>query len=422
MPDRTANNLATDSDLAKIDAGLPQRLHALDAVRGLAAAIVLNHHCLTIIPAYSDYFYSDWTMEARSVTEYILFYTPARIFWSGYEAVTLFYVLSGLVLALPWIEGHPPQYRAFLVKRISRIYLPYVAIISIAAVAVYFLQPIFYISGGSNWINTETWSAPVTIENLVQHALMLGQTNFRLNGAVHSLVWEMRVSLLFPLLMIPMISWKWRASLILILGCFLIVAAIHVLLRSVPEASLTGTILWELQHTAYYTIFFVIGASMALDLDRFRRFFETTSKYHSGEFVMCAGLLMVQTHWSQTHAFHNIGVATGSVFVISAALAPGRIERFLLAPPLQFLGRISYSVYLVQVPILAAVTFFLQNVLPLWSMIIIVYPLVLTSGWAFHVLIAEPCARLGKRITRLQQQNPQRPISIKQIASSRVQS
>lgn len=82
--------MGTQRDVEAISHGRPQRLEVLDSVRGVAAFVVVIHHCLLLLPAFSDYFFSTWRTSATSLFQAILFYTPARIVWDGYEAVTLF--------------------------------------------------------------------------------------------------------------------------------------------------------------------------------------------------------------------------------------------------------------------------------------------------------------------------------------------
>ena len=96
-----------------------RHVSSLDGLRGLAALVVVVHHCLLTQPAFSDFFFSKWTTQPRTAVQGALFETPARLVWAGYEAVILFYVLSGLVLALPWLEGRAPDYRAYLVTRVN---------------------------------------------------------------------------------------------------------------------------------------------------------------------------------------------------------------------------------------------------------------------------------------------------------------
>src|SRR5215471_18879899 len=46
-------------------------------------------------------------------------------FQNGPAAVMLFFLLSGFVLSLPVWRGKPQRYSVFIVRRICRIYLPY---------------------------------------------------------------------------------------------------------------------------------------------------------------------------------------------------------------------------------------------------------------------------------------------------------
>ncbi len=220
--------VGSGSDVAGVGRGEPRRLVVLDSVRGIAAMIVVVHHCLLTQPAFSDFLFSTWRTGYDGTAEYLLFHTPARIVWDGYEAVTLFYVLSGLVLMLPWTEGRAPGYLAFCVKRVCRIYLPYAAAVAgAAALAVLLvraaqLDP--HVAGGSEWLNAMGWSNPVTAAMLVDHALMIGHHN-TLDGVVHSLIWEMRVSLLFPFLALPLVRWRGRGAIGLVMGLAAFVAA-----------------------------------------------------------------------------------------------------------------------------------------------------------------------------------------------------
>ena len=64
-------------------------------------------------------------------------YTPLRLLVDGEAAVILFFVLSGYVLALPFIAGTQLTYGRYLVKRICRIWLPFAAAILLAAALSY---------------------------------------------------------------------------------------------------------------------------------------------------------------------------------------------------------------------------------------------------------------------------------------------
>ena len=91
------------------------RFLQLDAMRGIAAVCVVFHH---------------WRLA---------FYAGVLHFWlvpifSGTQAVMLFFVLSGFVLSLPYLDGKRRPYWPYLIRRFWRIYVPFAAAVGIAAV------------------------------------------------------------------------------------------------------------------------------------------------------------------------------------------------------------------------------------------------------------------------------------------------
>lgn len=395
----------TGAEIVAISRGEPRRLIVLDSIRGIAALIVVVHHCLLTQPAFSDFFFSTWQTAASTPLQYIMFHTPLRIGWDGYEAVTFFYVLSGLVLTLPWAERHPPRYLAYGIKRVCRIYLPYLAAIAGAAVLNMLLIGQAGIPGASDWVNSMTWSNPVTNWVVADHVLMIGHHN-TVNGVIHSLIWEMRVSLILPFLLIPMARWRGWGVAGVFVGLVALVIVLQIafapagtglaLLESRPELGAAGKLALELQWTAYYAWFFVLGSLLALYLAPIRRFLSgLTAGARLG--ILVAGLLVVQAHWTRIHPLQESMVAIGSAMVIAAALAPGGIERFLMHRLFRFLGRISYSLYLVHVPLLLTAVMLMHRV-PILPLLICIPPAAILLGWLFHVTVAEPCARLGQRL------------------------
>jgi peptidoglycan/LPS O-acetylase OafA/YrhL len=67
------------------------------------------------------------------------------------------------------------------------------------------------------------------------------------------------------------------------------------------------------------------------------------------------------------------------------------LSRFLIWPPLLFLGMISYSLYLWQQLFLAKPSLYLVDNALLWS------PLMLAAATASHYFVERPFMRLGKR-------------------------
>ncbi|TFD73266.1 hypothetical protein E3T48_14465 [Cryobacterium fucosi] len=65
----------------------------------------------------------------------ILAYSPLHLAWAGGEAVFLFFVLSGLVLALPSTRGEIDWAR-YYPSRLIRLYLPVIGAIAFIALTI----------------------------------------------------------------------------------------------------------------------------------------------------------------------------------------------------------------------------------------------------------------------------------------------
>jgi peptidoglycan/LPS O-acetylase OafA/YrhL len=385
------------------------RIAALDSVRGIAAFIVVIHHCFLTRAVYSDFFFTQWKTPADGLVSWIFLYTPARIVWAGYEAVTLFYVLSGLVLALPWVEGRPVEYRMYAIRRMCRLYIPYVVGIVAAGVLNIVLLQHAHVNGASQWVNSMTWTNPVTPFVMFDHFAIIGH-HATINGVTHTLIWEIRVSLLFPLIIMPIMRWGLRGALG-VLACLMAVivglqlvygdlSTLGNLLLSARGQTLPHKLVIELQWTAYYACFFVFGSVVAARLREIRQFFSRAGSW-LGFVLLGAGLLVFQGHWSQWHAVQELMVAVGSVLILGAALAPGSVEKLLLMRFPRYLGRLSFSLYLVHVPVILSLTILTHGALSLPLLILIVVPVSIVLADIFDRLVTAPSANLGHRLTRV---------------------
>jgi peptidoglycan/LPS O-acetylase OafA/YrhL len=384
----------------------PSRIETLDSVRGIAAFIVVIHHCFLTRPVFSDYFFSQWKIDQAGPIAGIFLHTPARIAWAGYEAVTLFYVLSGLVLALPWVQGRPPAYKDFAIKRLCRLYIPYVAIIVLAGLLNIAFRPHAFVPGASDWVNSRTWTQPVTPMVLFDHFAIIGH-HYTINGVTHTLIWEIRESLIFPLLILPICRWGAKGALLawsVLLGILVsmqwIGGSMHdmgALLTLNHQSGLVTRAAFELQWTAYYACFFVAGGYLAARIVSIRLFLSRMGQWLS--FVLLiGGLLIFQGHWSQWPIVQESCVAIGSAMILAAALAPGKIENALLARFPRYLGRISFSLYLVHVPVILTLTILTHGALSLPLLIAIVVPISIALAAVFDRFVTAPSATLGHRL------------------------
>src|ERR1700744_2861460 len=93
------------------------RTPALDSVRAIGALAVGIWHLYITLP-HDTQMRNIWFL-----------WSPIRLL---NPAVVIFYLLSGFVLAFPYLKGTQPSYRQFFVARMSRLYIPFAVILAVA--------------------------------------------------------------------------------------------------------------------------------------------------------------------------------------------------------------------------------------------------------------------------------------------------
>src|SRR5438105_701763 len=282
-----------------------ERYGQLDAIRALAALAVFLGHCVGMLqPGPYSHGLVAWFMQS-----------PFRIAIAGHQAVIFFFVLSGFVLSLGFYRGKTGA-APFLVNRVFRLYPPYLCAL-LLTVILRWLIPLQPLHGLSDWI-TGFWSEPVRATQLWPAGTMLATTpGAQLNPIAWSLIIEMRVSLLFPVLMILLLRFKWLRGLA--------VAGVLGFLAAIPSNSQT-----DLYATLQYGFFFVAGAVLA----QHRATLISRCRPLSGPIqlglVAVAVLLYTQVFWlapaSGLHAppVHDVIPALGASILAVLALASPR--------------------------------------------------------------------------------------------------
>ena len=182
---------------------LSRRLPEIEGLRGLIAAAVVLHHSLSVLPAVHD------SLRTHGLTTLnVLKFSPLGVFLPGPETVLFFYLISGFVLAFPFVDGRAPGFFRFAVKRVTRIWPAY------AAACVFAFATASVVGGSAipslgGWLGA-AWRSPVTAKTVFQHLTLV--THFPQGGfnpVIWSLIHEMRVSLVFPFLA-ALVLWQRR--------------------------------------------------------------------------------------------------------------------------------------------------------------------------------------------------------------------
>ncbi|MFZ4704261.1 MAG: acyltransferase family protein, partial [Candidatus Methylumidiphilus sp.] len=146
----------------------------LDSIRGLAAVAVIGSHYVRAydLPCRSNF------------CNRLLTYSPLHIGWDGGAAVSLFFVLSGLVLSLKHFRHgtHPDlsNYRLlpFLLNRLFRIWPPYLMVLVISALLYQRYQSItdslpVTVPRQNEWLPS-LWGKPAGWQVFFQDSFLLG--------------------------------------------------------------------------------------------------------------------------------------------------------------------------------------------------------------------------------------------------------
>jgi peptidoglycan/LPS O-acetylase OafA/YrhL len=357
------------------------RSQALDGLRGVAALTVMILHFTQIFrdTAYEQYATFSRFMQTLSAT-------PVSLIWGGSQAVTLFFVLSGFVLHR-MLASTPMSYPSFAARRVIRLWLPYIAVINLAALGIYVAgsQPI---QGQSAWLN-DLLGTRLSRDLLLSHVLMLGSFDTkRIDPVIWSLVIELRLSLIFPLIYVAVSEWR----LPVVLGMSLTVAGAGAYLAKVhhsPSASMYATMACQ--------IYFVLGALAAAHENRLRAWYAALP----GAVTGCLGTLAVLLYCNNLpHVSPTLSYVLGALWIFVMALGSTTFRRLLCLPFAQWLGRISYSLYLSHFAILLFLINLLHPQLSFTAIVAIAVPVSFVLSTMLYLYVELPSITMSRIVGR----------------------
>ena len=359
------------------------RVTELDAIRGIAAVTVVCHHW--------------WAISQFQPPPWVL-----RPLITGREAVILFFVLSGYVLSLPLWSGRQLPFPEYIIRRTFRIYIPFVFALALSALCC----RIFY---GTHLPLTSfymtTWQTPVTASLFARELLM--PANSVLNGAIWSLRYEMEVSIIFPVLCGLLLRTGRYSWLVL---CILLRAADWSLVHG--HFGGPNIVAINLARFFYFSIFFIIGATLARERAVLAHRVSLISKSAIWAFFLLAMTLYCNTMFAHT------SVPTGDFFTMLGASAviilvqDRRLKLGLNSAIGQYLGRISYSMYLVHYTVLFALFDLAYPTVPIIALGILCAVATLIVAHIFCIFIEEPAHTAGKRLSNRLRRSDAHPSAI----------
>lgn len=355
------------------------RIRALEGLRGLAAAIVVVRHTTNAIPMPEE-------------TRRRLLEGPWAPLLDAQAAVALFFVLSGFVLAGSLARGNSfVDQLQFWVKRIFRIHPPYVAAL-LATWLASFAYAVPAAKFATGWLrllagiqlDAEGLLASLAYPGAAGGQLVVGWT----------LGIEMTWSLLLPVLFWLALRTHWALPLAL--------AALPLAFGGVPLFALYGA------HFALGLALFRERARVEAALSRLP--VAATAALFVAALLSYSGPQLLGWHVPglgilTTEVGHRASIALrlpGTALLIALALAVPWWRAALELRPMLFLGRISYSLYLLHMGVLILATRWIvpSNAGRSALLVVVVLGASIAVSAAFYRAVERPAIRLGNRVCK----------------------
>jgi peptidoglycan/LPS O-acetylase OafA/YrhL len=289
-----------------------QRIDYLDALRGIAALMVVFYH------------YLNWHWQETLPAQL------ASIIFNGADAVSFFFVLSGFVLSYKYFQLNAQLHVGrFLFKRIFRLYPAYIVTVIVCL---------------GYWVSASTWDE--TLSRILTRnygpvwaelSMVMQQHSFYVPG--WTLGVEMRYSLLIPIFVF---ATRWKSISIWLI--------------------LIISVCFHRELNAQFLLHFSLGALMAFFLKNIQNLGGIAKLLHKWRYLLLLAAFLL---FNLRHLDHILGMPTGfdkfiqwtglGFFQLSAMASAGMIylvliikswQRILSHPLLLYFGKISYGIYL----------------------------------------------------------------------------
>lgn len=348
-----------------------RHVDSLDGLRGIAATIVLIGH-------------TNVALEKPLEVLVSIRQSPLAILINGFGAVHLFFILSGFCLASSAARNRSAtDLSQFYVRRFFRIHPPYMFAL-LAAWLLSFSYDVSQANGGlSRWM-LDLAGIHLTVPELLRYLCIPGNAGNQLSAG-----WSLFVEAVFSFLLPPMMWLVRRSHWALLLG----LTAYPALVMDFTPAVLR------------YGLYFALGIALFEERERLGRFFARLSTPSAALFVI-AGLGFFAAPVAFALFYKRSGPilsAIGGTLLVAAAAFLPRVRSFLSAPALAHHGRVSYSFYLLHLPVLTVCVGLVSGPATLFEgLTVLVASLLITTGLAELVYrgVERPSILLGNACCR----------------------
>nr|WP_315546226.1 acyltransferase [Actinomyces oris] len=330
------------------------RLIELDGLRGLAAVVVLIHHALETVPALAEVGARPGTVPTGTFNR-ILTQSPLHLLWAGHEAVLIFFVLSGVALTYPVARRHAQGRRFdwvdYAPRRFVRLWLPAAASTTFAVIAM-LLVPRSEDPALGRWM-TDTHPPGLGARQMLMEYLLIPKHAYR-NTVLWSLHAEAIFSFVLPLMILGVaLCARWRVSWLPVAAAL----AVPVITASPGSGS--------------YLPVFTVGAVMGWAWGHNPAPVpESPRPWATAQALVC--LLLITLAWwpgMESHTAQRLANAVtlaAAAYLVHLVVRAGALRALLRSRTVQYLGLMSFSLYLVHEPVVVSLRLLTHSMSPWW--------------------------------------------------------
>lgn len=395
--------------------GPQQRFDILDDCRGIAIILVFFRHCESFLPpSLSQILYDPWSFlltvfagkaDLHKLVSFILFF-PFHIGWT---ALPIFFVVSGFCIHLTYCQQRQPDLKAFYVRRFFRIYPAYL-------LAVLFFALCFPLTR-LPFNKLTYWGQLVTHVLLCHNISELSVCS--INPAFWTIAIEVQLYLLFPLLLVYARRTSFARTLLFLA---LIEVSLHAFAVVVFEKTGGFAPAWLRASPFFFCFSWGIGAAMA-------------DAYLTGKplallrvhpVVWLVPGILTSTFQSYEFSFSFFALFTASIIARHLSKGPVEEPRSWFRRFVRRTGIYSYSIYLIQDPILGLVILTYQAHFPgIESHSYLIFAAGVSSWLVTYPLAAlmyhwveKPGISFGKRVLRAWLQRSSRQLEPRIVSTA----
>jgi peptidoglycan/LPS O-acetylase OafA/YrhL len=299
---------------------------------------------------------------------------------NGFRGVTLFFVISGMILALPFARQYllgakPVSLRKYYLRRVTRLEPPY-----LASLLLIVLMIVVYRHGIPDGLLPHAWATAS-----YQHSLIYGKWS-SISGVTWSLEVEIQFYLLAPF---AMQIYRLRHTALrrsLLLACILLIGFAQIPFFAWPRVRLS--ILFYVQ---YFLMGILVADIFVLHLNKMK-----SSWIWDGAGIAALGAAFWMSH---DGVWAHILMPLAFFVLFVAAMRSHGLRRILANPWIAVIGGMCYSIYLLHYTLILAMfkvtrkafipgaPFFVNY----WIQFLLVVVPVVAMCAVFFVLVERPC-------------------------------